>query len=58
MIAHYRKGSAVIELFPVACGPVLGAALGGLRPSIRPAVGTLFVVILGVLATVVSESSG
>jgi hypothetical protein len=42
------------ELFPIACGLVLGGALGLLRPSVRLPVGALMAVVLGVLATVVT----
>jgi hypothetical protein len=44
----------VQELFPLACGLLLGALLGLLRPSIRAPVGALAAVVLGVLATVIS----
>ena len=42
------------ELFPIAFGLVLGAALGFVRPSMRLPVGALLAIVLGVLATVVT----
>jgi hypothetical protein len=42
------------ELFPLACGLLLGATLGALRPSLRLPLGALLAVLLGVLATVVT----
>ena len=40
------------ELFPLACGLLLGAALGFVRPTLRLPVGAAMAVVLGVLATV------
>lgn len=40
------------ELFPLACGLVLGALLGAVRPSIRLPVGAALAIVLGVVATV------
>ena len=42
------------ELFPLACGLLLGAALGFVRPSIRLPVGVALAVVLGVVATVIT----
>jgi hypothetical protein len=42
------------ELIPVGCGLLLGGALGYIRPSMRPAVGAAFAVLLGVCATLVT----
>jgi hypothetical protein len=42
------------ELFPIAMGLVLGAALGFVRPSIRLPVGIALAIVLGVLATVLT----
>ena len=42
------------ELFPLACGLLLGGALGFVRPSIRLPIGVAFAVVLGVLATVIT----
>ena len=42
------------ELFPIACGLVLGGALGLLRPALRLPVGAAVAIALGVLATVVT----
>ena len=42
------------ELFPLACGLLLGATLGFVRPSIRLPLGAALAVLLGVLATVVT----
>ena len=42
------------ELFPFAAGLLVGALLGLLRPSLRPVIGGLLSVALGVCATVVS----
>jgi hypothetical protein len=42
------------ELFPFACGLVLGAALGALRPGTRLPLGAAMAVVLGVTATVVT----
>ena len=42
------------ELFPIACGLLLGGALGFLRPPMRLPVGAVMAVALGVLATVVT----
>jgi hypothetical protein len=44
----------VHELFPFAAGLLVGALLGLLRPSLRPVIGGLLSVALGVCATVVS----
>jgi hypothetical protein len=40
------------ELFPLACGLVLGALLGALRPGLRLPIGAALAIVLGVLATV------
>jgi uncharacterized membrane protein len=40
------------ELFPLACGLVLGALLGALRPDLRLPIGAALAIILGVVATV------
>jgi hypothetical protein len=42
------------ELFPLACGLLLGTTLGLVRPSLRLPLGALLAVLLGVLATVVT----
>jgi hypothetical protein len=42
------------ELIPVGCGLLLGAALGYIRPSMRPAVGAALAIVLGVCATMVT----
>jgi hypothetical protein len=42
------------ELFPIACGLLLGVALGFVRPTIRLPVGAALAIVLGVLATVVT----
>ena len=42
------------ELFPLACGLLLGSALGYLRPALRLSVGAALSIVLGVLATVVT----
>jgi hypothetical protein len=42
------------ELFPLACGLFLGAALGFVRPSVRLPIGVVLAIVLGVLATVVT----
>ncbi len=42
------------ELFPLACGLLLGAALGFVRPTIRLPVGVCLAIVLGVLATVLT----
>ena len=42
------------ELFPFAAGLLVGALLGLLRPSLRPVIGGLLSVALGVCATVIS----
>ena len=42
------------ELFPLASGLALGAALGFVRPAVRLWLGGALAVLLGVLATVVS----
>jgi hypothetical protein len=42
------------ELFPLACGLVLGALLGAVRPGIRLPVGAALAIVLGVVATVVT----
>jgi hypothetical protein len=44
----------VHELFPIACGGVLGAFAGWLRPSLRWPITAVLAIGLGVLATVVS----
>jgi hypothetical protein len=44
----------VQELFPLAAGLFLGAALGAIRPSLRLSVGIAGAVLLGVCATVIS----
>jgi hypothetical protein len=40
------------ELFPLACGLVLGVFLGAVRPGMRLPVGAALAIVLGVLATV------
>jgi hypothetical protein len=42
------------ELIPVACGLLLGAALGYIRPSVRLPLGATLAIVLGVFATVVT----
>ena len=42
------------ELIPIACGLLLGATLGYVRPRIRLPVGAGLAVALGVFATVVT----
>lgn len=42
------------ELIPVACGLLLGAGLGLMRPSIRLPVGAVLSVLLGLFATVIT----
>jgi hypothetical protein len=42
------------EMFPIACGLLLGAMLGFLRPGVRLPVGVAAAVALGVLATVIT----
>jgi uncharacterized membrane protein (UPF0136 family) len=42
------------ELFPLACGLLLGGILGYVRPAVRPSLGGALAVLLGVLATVVT----
>ena len=42
------------ELIPLGAGLLLGAALGLVRPRMRPVVGSVMAVVLGVLATVIT----
>jgi len=42
------------ELFPLACGLLLGITLGFVRPTLRLPLGALLAVALGTLATVVT----
>ncbi len=42
------------ELFPVACGLLVGAILGLIRPSIRLWIGALLALACGLAATIVS----
>jgi hypothetical protein len=42
------------ELFPFACGLLLGVTLGFVRPAIRLPLGAGLAIVLGVLATVIS----
>ena len=42
------------ELFPVACGLLIGSLIGGLRPQLRIAVGGLLSIAAGTAATVIS----
>ena len=42
------------ELFPMACGLLLGVTLGFVRPTLRLRFGVLFAVLLGTLATVIT----
>jgi hypothetical protein len=42
------------ELFPLTAGLLLGALLGLVRPSLRPAAGAAGAIALGVLATLIS----
>lgn len=42
------------ELFPMACGLLLGVALGFVRPTLRLGLGALLAVVLGTLATVIT----
>jgi hypothetical protein len=42
------------ELFPLACGLVLGVTLGFVRPTLRLPIGAGLAIALGLLATVVT----
>jgi hypothetical protein len=42
------------ELFPIACGLLLGVTLGFVRPAMRLPVGAGLAVLLGLLATVIT----
>jgi hypothetical protein len=42
------------ELFPLACGLLLGVTLGFIRPKVRLAIGAGLAIVLGLLATVVT----
>jgi hypothetical protein len=42
------------ELFPLACGLLLGVTLGFVRPALRLSVGAAFAIVLGTLATVIT----
>ena len=42
------------ELFPLACGPLLGVTLGFVRPTLWLPIGAGLAIVLGLLATVVT----
>jgi hypothetical protein len=42
------------ELFPLACGLLLGVTLGLVRPTLRLPVGAALAIVLGTLATVIT----
>jgi hypothetical protein len=42
------------ELFPLACGLLLGVGLGVVRPTLRLPVGAALAIVLGLLATVIT----
>ena len=42
------------EIFPIASGLIVGAALGGFAPRVRLLLGVVAAVVLGTLATIIS----